>query len=268
MVQINRGQLPEVRRTPIIAGNWKMNKTVDESLALVDEMVEDLDAFDDIDIVLVPPFLGLYPVLELIEDTALHLGAQNMFYKESGAYTGEVSPLMLRELCDYVLIGHSERRIYFHETDEDVNLKVRAALKHDLTPIVAVGEDLAQREAGETALVVTTQVQIALHDVSAQDAATIVLAYEPLWAIGSGQAATGVVAQAVAALIRQTLTDLYGAAVARQVRIQYGGSVTPANIAEFINQPDIDGALVGGASLKAADFVTIVSRSHEISLRK
>ncbi len=268
MLQINRGPLNPPQRTPIIAANWKMNKTVDEALALVDEMLDDLDAFEGVEVVLVPPFLTLYPVLELVEDTSIRLGAQNMFYQESGAYTGEISPLMLRELCDYVLIGHSERRRYFHESDEDVNLKVKSALKHDLTPIIAVGEELAQREAGETQSVISGQVQAALRDISAQDAATLVMAYEPLWAIGTGQAATGSLAQQVAGMIRQVFANLYGPEVAQQVRIQYGGSVTGANIAEFMIQPDIDGALVGGASLKAADFVTIVARTHELISRK
>jgi triosephosphate isomerase len=268
MVQINRGAVKPPRRTPIIAGNWKMNKSVEEALALVDEMVDDLDAFEEVEVVLAPPFMSLYPVLELVEDTAVKLAAQTMFYQESGAYTGEISPLMVRELCDYVIIGHSERRRYFHETDEDVNLKVKAAIRHDLTPILAIGEDLLQREAGETHFVITSQLRTALNGVNADDATGLVIAYEPLWAIGSGQPATGETAQEVAALIRQTLGELFGSGVAAQVRIQYGGSVTAANIAEFIGQPDIDGALVGGASLKATDFVSIVARTQEVSLKK
>src|SRR5690349_6128446 len=169
MIQINRGnnfQPPSpARRVPIIAGNWKMNKTVEEALTLIDEMMDDLDAFEGVEVVLCPPFMALSPVMDLIEDTNLKLGAQNMHYKESGAYTGEISPLMLREVCDYVILGHSERRIYFNETDEDVNLKVKAALKHDLVPIIAVGENLAQREEGRTDEIITSQVEIALQEV-------------------------------------------------------------------------------------------------------
>ena len=268
MIQINRGPVLPTRRTPIICGNWKMYKTVEESLALVDEMLDDLDTFDEVETVLAPPFMALYPILELVEDTSIRLAAQNMFYQDEGAYTGEISPLMVRELCDYVIIGHSERRRYFHESNEDVNLKVKAALRHDLTPIIAVGEDASQREADQTVSVISSQVQTALRDVSPEDAGSLVIAYEPLWAIGSGSPATGELAQQVALLIRRTVADLFGQPTADLVRIQYGGSVTEANIAEFISQPDIDGALVGGASLKAAQFVSIVSRSHEISLRK
>lgn len=268
MVQINRGKEIKPYRTPIIAGNWKMNKTADEAIQLVDEMLDDLEAIEEVEKVIAPPFLALFPLYEILEDTDIRLGAQNMYHLDSGAYTGEISPLMLRELCDYVILGHSERRKYFHETSEDVNLKVKAALKHDLTPIMAVGEDLAQREAGETNSFVTSQVRIGLQDVSPEDAATIVIAYEPIWAIGTGRAATGEMAQEVCALIRQTLDEMYNPQVAAQVRIQYGGSVTGDNIEEFIRQPDIDGALVGGASLKAADFIKIVLKTQEISAKK
>lgn len=271
MVQINRGNNappPPAQRVPVIAGNWKMNKTVEEALSLVDEMMDDLSAFENVEIVLCPPFMALSPVMDLIEDTDLKLGAQNMYYKESGAYTGEISSLMLREVCDYVIIGHSERRSYFHETDQDVNLKVKAALKHDLVPIVAVGENLEQREAGQTEAIIGQQVEIALQEVNAYDAATVVIAYEPLWAIGTGRAASGQVANEVCHFIRQTVARLYDQTVGDQIRIQYGGSVTGDNIAEFMSQPDIDGALVGGASLKAADFVKIVSRTQETVARK
>ncbi len=272
MVQINRGNNfqppPPPRRIPIIAGNWKMNKTVEESLALVDEMMDDLDAFEDVETVLCPPFMALSPVMDLIEDTNLKLGAQNMHYKESGAYTGEISPLMLREVCDYVILGHSERRIYFNENDEEINLKVKAALKNDLVPIIAVGENLEQREAGQTEEIISRQVEIALREVNSFDAASVVIAYEPLWAIGTGRAASGQVANEVCHFIRQTLARLYDQNVANQIRIQYGGSVTGDNIAEFMSQPDIDGALVGGASLKAADFVKIVSRTQETVAKK
>lgn len=267
MVQINRGE-SKVRRTPIIAGNWKMNKTVEEALALVDEMLDDLEVFEGVEIVLAPPFVALYSVMELLEDTEIKLAAQNMHDRDNGAYTGEISPLMLREICDYVIIGHSERRKYFHETDEEVNLKVKAALKHDLTPIVAVGESLEEREAGQTNTKIVSQLRLGLAGLNPADAAGIVVAYEPIWAIGTGLAATGEMANEVCSLIRQTLGELFGSEVAAQIRIQYGGSVTGDNISEFMRQPDIDGALVGGASLKAAEFVKIVAQTQEANLRK
>jgi triosephosphate isomerase len=272
MVQINRGNNfqppPPSKRIPIIAGNWKMNKTVEEALTLVDEMMDDLEAYEEVETVLCPPFMALSPVMDLVEDTNLKLGAQNMHYKESGAYTGEISPLMLREVCDYVILGHSERRMYFHETDEDINLKVKAALKNDLVPIIAVGENLGQREAGQTAELIARQVEIALREVNSFDAASVVIAYEPIWAIGTGKAASGEIANEVCRSIRQTLARLYDDNVANQIRIQYGGSVTGDNIAEFMSQPDIDGALVGGASLKATDFIKIVARTQETVAKK
>ncbi len=270
MVQINRSGSSQEKepRTPIIAGNWKMNKTVGEALSLVDIILEDLDAFEGVEIVLVPPFIALYPVLELLEDTNIRLGAQNMYHQESGAYTGEVSPLMLREICDYVIIGHSERRAYFGETDEMVNLKVKAAFRHDLNPIVAVGESLAQHEAGHAKAHITSQLENGLKGISEADAVSLIIAYEPIWAIGTGRAANGAIAQEICAHIRQTLARLFSSDVAAQIRIQYGGSVTGDNIAEYIRQPDIDGALVGGASLKAEEFVKIVDRTIEADFQK
>ncbi|MEI6045949.1 MAG: triose-phosphate isomerase [Chloroflexota bacterium] len=266
---INRGNGNSgFKRLPIIAGNWKMNKTVDESLLLVDEMIDDLDAIEGVEIVLCPPFVALYSVLDLLEDTGVGLGAQNMYHQNSGAYTGEISPLMLREICDYVILGHSERRTYFGETNELVNLKVKAALKHDIRPIMAVGENLAQRQAEETSAFVTAQVREGLAGIDIADIPTIVLAYEPIWAIGTGLAATGAMAQEVCALIRQTVAELYTQEVAEQVRIQYGGSVTAKNIEEFMSQPDIDGGLVGGASLNADDFIQIVVKTLEVSSKK
>ncbi len=263
MLQINRNNVNKPRRTPIIAANWKMNKTVEEALALVDEMLDDLDAYEEVETVLIPPFIALYPVVELVEDTQIKLGAQNMYHEESGAFTGEVSALMLREMCDYVIVGHSERRTLFHETDAMINLKVKAALKHDLTPIIALGENLTQREEGSTQNVVGNQLRAALREVSEADAGSVVIAYEPLWAIGSGRPANGEIANGVAKYIRFVLAELYNERLAGLVRIQYGGSVTSANIGEFMSQPEIDGALVGGASLKAADFVRIVARTQE-----
>ncbi len=267
MLRINRRENISGRK-PIIAANWKMNKTVDEALVLVDEMIDDLDALDGVETVLCPPFVALYSMVDLVEDTNIGLGAQNMYFADSGAFTGEISPVMLRELCDYVILGHSERRTFFGESDQIVNQKVKAALKHDIRPIIAVGENLAQREAGETGQLISLQISGALEGVAAADVPGIVIAYEPLWAIGTGQAATGPIAQEVCNLIRRTLAELYSQEIARQVRIQYGGSVTAKNIAEFMQQPDIDGALVGGASLKADEFVQIVAKTLEVSSRK
>lgn len=248
-------------RTPIIAGNWKMNTTIDEAVALVRQMKDELDAVVGVEKVVCPPFISLAAVSRELAGTSVEVGAQNMFYEDKGAFTGEISPLMLAPLVKYVILGHSERRQYFGETYELVNKKIKAALAHHLCPIVAVGEDLQQHEAGHTEEVVTGQIRAAFDGVPSLDA--VVIAYEPIWAIGTGRPATGAIAQRVIGLIRSTLGELYGNA-AERVRIQYGGSVTAANIAEFVGQPDIDGALVGGASLKAAEFVGIVRKTAEL----
>ncbi len=246
-------------RTPILAGNWKMNKTVAEARELAQAMRDDLERIMGVDKVLCPPFVSLAAVAEVVRGSSISVGAQNMFWEEKGAFTGEISPVMLKDLCQYVILGHSERRQFFGETDEGVNRKVKAALAHGLIPIVCVGENLAQNEAGETETFVSGQVRAAFAGLSAEQARRCVVAYEPIWAIGTGKAATGAGANAIIGLtVRGTLAELFGEAVAQAIRIQYGGSVTPANIAEFITQPDIDGALVGGASLKATDFVAIV----------
>jgi len=251
-------------RTPIIAGNWKMYKTVEESVALVKAMRPALEAIGGIEKVVCPPFLSLPHVAEALRGSTIGVGAQDMFWKDEGAYTGEVSPLMLKPFCRYVILGHSERRQYFGETDETVNLKVKAALAHGLIPIVCVGENLAQNEAGQTQEVVEAQVRGALAGLTAEEAAGIVIAYEPVWAIGTGKPATGEGANAtIKTAVRGTVARLFGESVADRVRVQYGGSVKPGNIAEFMSQPDIDGALVGGASLKAEDFVAIVRLSAE-----
>ncbi|MDH4136445.1 MAG: triose-phosphate isomerase [Anaerolineae bacterium] len=259
-------------RTPIIAGNWKMNKAIEEAVNLVREMRPGLNEVPGVDKVLCPPFTALAAVKELLEPTAIKLGAQNMHWEEKGAYTGEISPLMLKKLCQYVILGHSERRQYFGETDDRVNKKMKAALAYDLIPIVCVGENLAQNEAGQTQAVVGGQVRGCLADLSAEQVRGLIIAYEPIWAIGTGRPATGAGANAVIGQsIRGTISDLYDKATAQAVRVQYGGSVNPKNIAEFMSQVDIDGALVGGASLKAADFVEIVRISaqvkHPLSLR-
>ncbi len=249
-------------RIPIIAGNWKMHKTVAEALELVRELRRGLVEVEGVEVVLCPAFVALAPVAELLKPTKIGLGAQNMFWEDQGAYTGEVSPLMLKDLVQYVILGHSERRQYFGETDESVNRKVKAALKHGLTPIICVGENLEENEAGRTQAVVERQLRAALRDISAEQARALVIAYEPVWAIGTGKPATGAGANAVIGLtVRGVLADLYGEEVAQAVRVQYGGSVNPQNIAEFVIQPDIDGALVGGASLKAPDFIAIVQET-------
>jgi triosephosphate isomerase len=248
-------------RTPIIAGNWKMNKTIAEARELVSAMRDELTrvaANGKVEVVLCPPFISIPQVAALVKGTPIKVGAQNLFWEVKGAFTGEISPTMLNEVCDYAIIGHSERRQYFGETDEGVNKKVKAALAHHLKPIVCVGENLAQNEAGQTEAVVSTQVRAAFKDISRDDARGIVIAYEPVWAIGTGKAASGAGANAVIGLtIRGALANLYDEATAQAIRVQYGGSVTPKNVAEFFAQPEIDGALVGGASLAAVDFVTI-----------
>jgi triosephosphate isomerase len=249
-------------RTPIIAGNWKMNTTVAEAAELVKAMKDKLNQIAGVEKVLCPPFVSLTAVKELIRGTSIKLGAQNMYFEKSGAYTGEVSPPMLSGLCEYVILGHSERRGYFGESDQTVNKKVKAALAAGLIPIVCVGESLKENEASETISVVTRQVKGAFEGVDSPKGT--VIAYEPIWAIGTGKAATGAQANATIKVIRDMVAKLYGDQVARAIRIQYGGSANSANIAEFISQPDIDGALVGGASLKAADFLGIVEQTAKI----
>jgi triosephosphate isomerase (TIM) len=246
-------------RKPIIAGNWKMNKTVAEAVALVGAMKEQLLPIPGVDKVFCPPFMAVPDVARLLAGSGLGVGAQDMYWKDSGAFTGEVSPLMVREFCQYVIIGHSERREYFGETDESVNAKTRAALAHGLTPIVCVGETLALRQASRTESWVAGQVRAALAGLTAEQVAGLVIAYEPIWAIGTGLAATAEEAERVCGqVVRGTVAEVYGPAIAAAVRIQYGGSVSAANAAELMAQPNIDGALVGGASLKAPDFVAIV----------
>jgi triosephosphate isomerase len=247
-------------RTPLVAGNWKMNETVAEARHLVSELVPGLQAVSGVEKVICPPFTALLAVAALLEGSDIGLGAQNMHWEESGAFTGEIAAPMVAELCDYVIIGHSERRAYFGETDETVNRKVEAALAHSLTPIVCVGETLEENEANRTAEVVSRQVREGLTGISVGggDEIPLVIAYEPVWAIGTGRAATAEGANAVLAnVIRPALTELFGESVSQMIRILYGGSVKGNNAAEFFRQPEIDGALVGGASLKAAEFLLI-----------
>ncbi len=246
-------------RTPLIAGNWKMYKTIGEAKALVRDVLAGLGTLTDREAIVCPPFTALAAVSPLLADSPLGLGAQNLYPEAQGAFTGEVSPSMLVDVgCRYVIIGHSERRQYFGESDAFVNRKIRAALAHGLRPIVCVGESKPQRDAGQAEPIVVAQVRAALLDITPEQMANVVIAYEPIWAIGTGDTATPTDAQAMHAAIRATLTDLYGADVAAAVRIQYGGSVKPDNIDELMAQPDIDGALVGGASLQAASFLRII----------
>ncbi len=251
-------------RRPVVAANWKMNKTVPEALELTRELLAQIQPFTKVERVICPAFVALTTVAPLAAAAGVGLGAQNMYWEKSGAFTGEVSPTMLVGLCQYVIIGHSERRQYFGETDEGVNKKARAALAAGLTPIICVGENLAENEAGRTAEVVVRQTRGAYAGLSADDALKTIVAYEPVWAIGTGRAATPAGANAVIGLhIRGALAALYASSVADSVRVQYGGSVTAANAADLMAQPDIDGALVGGASLKPAEFGAIVRAAND-----
>jgi len=252
-------------RVPMIAGNWKMNTTLSEAIQLVNEMRQGLDQIDNVDKVICPPFISLAAVRELIKGSSIKLGAQNIYFEEKGAYTGEISPLMLADLCEFVIIGHSERRLYFNETGEITNKKIQAALKVKLNPILCVGEKLEENEAGRTEEIVTGQLKASLSGLDYPNG--LIIAYEPIWAIGTGKAATGGQANETIALIRHSIVELYGERAGQDVRILYGGSVTAANATEFINQPEIDGALVGGASLKANQFLGIVKQAAEIENR-
>jgi triosephosphate isomerase len=246
-------------RQPFVAGNWKMNKTVEQARALVVEMLPGLQAVPSVERVLCPPFTSLAALSGMLAGSGVGVGAQNMHWEPSGAFTGEVAPAMVKEFCQYVIIGHSERRTYFGETDATVNRRVKAALANQLIPIVCVGETLVENEAGQTAEVVTRQILEGLKELRVEQARQVVVAYEPVWAIGTGRAASGVGANAVLSdFIRPALEILYGTKIAQATRILYGGSVTSSNAAEFFGQPEIDGALVGGASLKTAEFVKII----------
>lgn len=251
-------------RRPILAGNWKMNLTIAEATSFVREIRRALNGVKGVDRVLCPPFTALAAVKDLLTATEIAVGAQNMHWAEKGAYTGEIGPAMLQELCRYVILGHSERRAYFRETDEGVNRKIKAALAHGLIPIVCVGETESQYDAGQTREVVSGQVRGCLEGLTREQVAGLIVAYEPVWAIGTGKAATAAGAGAVIGLtIRGTIAGLYDEATADAVRVQYGGSVTPENVAEFMAHGDIDGALVGGASLKP-DFVELVRIAAQV----
>ena len=249
-------------RVPLIAGNWKMNTTLTEAIALVQTMRRKLDEIVNVDKVLCPPFISLAAIRDLIKGSSIKLGAQNVYFEEKGAYTGEVSLLMLAGLCEYVIIGHSERRQYFNETGEIVNKKIVAALKAGLKPILCIGERLEENEAGRTEEIVTGQLKTSLTGISTISGLTI--AYEPIWAIGTGKAATGEQANATISLIRRTISKLYDEGISQDLRILYGGSVTADNTAEFMQQCEIDGALIGGASLKVDQFISIVRQTSKI----
>ena len=249
-------------RIPFIAGNWKMNTTVNEAAELVKEMRQGLDAIAGVEKAVCPPFISLEAVRKIIEGSSIKLGAQNLYFEEKGAYTGEISPLMLADTCEFVIIGHSERRQYFGETGKVVNKKIQAALRVGLKPILCVGEKLEENEAGRTEKVIVEQLRSSLSGIGAVD--DLIIAYEPIWAIGTGRAATSKQANETISFIRHNVAKLYDEDIAQRMRILYGGSVNAANAAEFLSQPEIDGALVGGASLKASEFISIVKQASEI----
>ncbi len=245
-------------RKPFVAGNWKMNKNAAEARELVTELLPGLTAIGTVDRVLCPPFTNLWTTKEILDGTGIRLGAQNMYWEVSGAFTGEIAPSMLAEICQYVILGHSERRLYFGETDETVNRKIKAALAHGLTPIVCIGESLDENQAGKTSDVVNRQVRGGLSSLTPAEGRQLVVAYEPIWAIGTGLAATPEDANTIhKKVVRAALTEIFGEEIAETIRILYGGSVKPDNAADFFSQSDIDGALVGGASLKADSFIAI-----------
>jgi triosephosphate isomerase (TIM) len=247
-------------RRPFVAGNWKMFNTAAQSRLLISELLPGLTAIQGVEIVICPPFTSILPVAAMLAGTGIGVGAQNMHWEESGAYTGEVSPQMVAEYCKYVIIGHSERRAFFGETDENVNRKVKSAINHGIVPIMCVGETFEENESGKTRHVVSRQLKGGLDGIDAKSATSVVIAYEPVWAIGTGRAATAEGAnQVVADIIRCGLGQLFGDKFAQEVRILYGGSVKASNAGEFFKQVDIDGALVGGASLKVSEFVPIVA---------
>ena len=254
-------------RRIFVAGNWKMNKTIAEAQALVESMKLDLVAIENVDKAFAPSYLAVPAVAELCKGTGIKVGAQNLHWEASGAYTGEVAPAMVAEVCDFVIIGHSERRKYFSETDETVNKRLKAALQAGLEAIVCIGETLEENEAGETEAVVTRQLVKGLEGISEAEAAAITIAYEPVWAIGTGRAATSEEANNVhKKVIRPLLRQQFGDARADLMRIQYGGSVTPENAAELFAMSDIDGGLIGGASLKPDSFVAIIKAASMVTI--
>jgi triosephosphate isomerase len=250
-------------RTPVIAGNWKMNKNASESVEFVRELAPRLAPYGQVERVVCPTFVALGATAVALQGTSIKVGAQNVHWEDKGAYTSQISPGMLVGLAEYVIIGHSECRQYLCETDEMINKKAHALLRHNLKPIIAVGESLETREAGEAMSFVAGQVVAALRGITAEQVAGIIIAYEPIWAIGTGKSATSSDAAEICTGIRDTIRTQYGDMAADSVRIQYGGSVKPENMIEYMSQPDIDGALVGGAALKVDDFVTLIERAIE-----
>ena len=249
-------------RTPIIAGNWKLNKTISEAVELTTELKDLVTATNNVDIVVAPPFTALDAVNKVVKDTNIELAAQDVYWEDCGAFTGEVSVPMLKDAgCEYVIVGHSERRQFFNETNESVNLKANAVLSHGMKPIICVGELLDDREAGRTESVIKNHVSGAVEKLTSDALLSCIIAYEPVWAIGTGKTATPEQAQEVHNYIRNILKETYSDEIASQVRIQYGGSVKPENAAELMAQPDVDGALVGGASLQAESFDQIVKNA-------
>ncbi len=243
-----------------MAGNWKMNKTVDEAVAMVNELKGLVADADDVDVAICAPAVNLYAMNEVVEGSNVDLGAENMYWRDSGAYTGELSPAMVKSVgCKYVIVGHSERREIFGENDELLNLKLKAAIDNDLTPILCIGETLEERESGVLFEKIKFQLAAGLSGVQAEAVKDMVLAYEPIWAIGTGKTATPEQAEEIIKFIRQTIASMYDAETAQSIRIQYGGSVKPHNVKEIMAQPNIDGALVGGASLEAESFSKIVN---------
>ena len=241
-------------RTPFVAGNWKMNMSIADARQFVAELTPKLETIEGVEVAVCPPFTSLMAIAALLQGSSIGLGAQNMHWETKGAFTGEIAPGMVAELCQYVILGHSERRAYFGETDEIVNHKVKAGLAHGLKPIVCVGETLQEREQGITEAVVARQIDAVISLSGIDSFARAIIAYEPVWAIGTGKVATPDQAQAVHAFIRDKLAQ-QNAGVAEQVKILYGGSMNPSNAAELLSQSDIDGGLIGGASLKADDFL-------------
>lgn len=245
-------------RRPLVAGNWKMNKTVAEALALLDSLRPALEKVDSVDRVICPPFTALHPIALQLRASPISVGAQDVYWEQAGPYTGEISPTMLAELCQYVIVGHSERRSYFGETDETVVRKTAAALVHGLRPIVCVGETLEEREEGLTEQVVRREIIEGLQGVDREQAASLVIAYEPIWAIGTGHASSpGDASQVIGGVIRPALEELFGPELSQTIRVLYGGSVKPDNAVDFFNEAEIDGGLVGGASLAADAFEAI-----------
>jgi len=248
-------------RKKVIAGNWKMYKDVNESIEFVKELVlKQNNIPDNTDVIICVPFTSLFSVNQILKDSKIKLGAQNMFYEDQGAYTGEISPLMLKSTgCKYVILGHSERRTYFGETDEIVNKKVKKAIEKDLTPIMCIGETLEERESGITNQVVEKQIRGGLNGLSSEEISKVIIAYEPVWAIGTGKTATPEQAQDVHRFIRELISKISNEKVASNLIIQYGGSMKPENAKELLSQPDIDGGLIGGACLKVDSFYKIIA---------